>query len=264
MKKEFISIGLIILLSLLTVASISNAQGITSESHKIDISSEKDYLKIQETFNLFSDSKENHDNVTFWITDKASDINIYFNDNSIDNLHITKNANIYNCNISRFNFNKTNPAEIKIEYKVEKTLESFEKKLLRDTNNITIIYKGTHIYSAKNLKTDSKITLKLIESETALGIYTTVTIVLLVILLVVFTIYYLKKQKKFRKEEAVGVSKEYLDTKRTLLMSLLKEIEKKHRAKKISDDTYNKLKEHYKNEAVNAMRKLEDFESEVK
>ena len=47
-------------------------------------------------------------------------------------------------------------------------------------------------------------------------------------------------------------------------MSLLKDIEKQHRAKKISDDTYNKIKEHYKNEAVDAMRRLEDFESEVK
>ena len=47
-------------------------------------------------------------------------------------------------------------------------------------------------------------------------------------------------------------------------MQLLKDIEKRHRAKKISDDTYHKLKDHYKNEAVETMKKMEDIKSEVK
>jgi len=41
-------------------------------------------------------------------------------------------------------------------------------------------------------------------------------------------------------------------------MSILKDIEKQHRAKQISDDTYNKLKDIYKQQAVETMKKLED------
>ena len=47
-------------------------------------------------------------------------------------------------------------------------------------------------------------------------------------------------------------------------MSLLKDVEKQHRAKQISDDTYHKLKEQYKQQAVETMKKLEDTKSEIK
>jgi len=265
MKKKLISLNLTILITLLFITSISSAQNIISESHTVDIYTQGDYMKVTESLTVTCDSEESHNNISFWITDKASDISILFNDNKIDEENIIKNNNIYNCNISELNFNITNPAEITIEYTSTKTMESFEKKLLRDTKILTINYNDENIYTGTSINNNNKITIKLIEKEeTVLSIYTIITISLLVILLIVFTVYYLKKQKTTRKKEVVGVSKEYLETKRTLLMSLLKDIEKQHRAKKISDDTYNKIKEHYKNEAVDAMRKLEDFESEVK
>ena len=47
-------------------------------------------------------------------------------------------------------------------------------------------------------------------------------------------------------------------------MNILKEIEKQHRSKHISDDTYHKLKEQYKNEAVEAMKKLDDMKTRKK
>ena len=40
-------------------------------------------------------------------------------------------------------------------------------------------------------------------------------------------------------------------------MNALKDIEKKHRAKEISDESYSRLKEEYKRDAVEVMRKLE-------
>jgi ribosome recycling factor len=42
-------------------------------------------------------------------------------------------------------------------------------------------------------------------------------------------------------------------------MSLLKDLEKQYRAKEISDDTYHKLKEQYKQETVETMKKLDDM-----
>ena len=76
--------------------------------------------------------------------------------------------------------------------------------------------------------------------------------------------YTLKKQKSVKIKEIASGSEELLNTKKTLLMSLLKEIEKQHRANQISDDTYHKLKERYKQEAVEAMKHLEDMKSKVK
>ena len=72
-----------------------------------------------------------------------------------------------------------------------------------------------------------------------------------------------KKQQSPKTKETAAASEELLTTKKELLMSLLKDIEKKHRAKGISDDTYHKLKERYKQEAVEAMKQLEDMKSKV-
>ena len=72
-----------------------------------------------------------------------------------------------------------------------------------------------------------------------------------------------KKQKSPKIREAAVASEELLTTKKALLMSLLKDIEKQHRSKEISDDTYHKLKERYKQEAVEAMKQLEDMKSKV-
>ena len=40
---------------------------------------------------------------------------------------------------------------------------------------------------------------------------------------------------------------------------MLKDIEKQHRGKQISDETYTKLKSEYKQHAVTVMQKLEDI-----
>ena len=72
------------------------------------------------------------------------------------------------------------------------------------------------------------------------------------------------KKQRTKAKKSIVESEETLNTKKALLLSLLKDIEKKHRAKGISDDTYHKLKERYKQEAVDAMKQLEDMKSKVK
>jgi hypothetical protein len=68
----------------------------------------------------------------------------------------------------------------------------------------------------------------------------------------------MRKQRRKAKKSIIE-SEETLATKKVLLLSLLKDVEKKHRAKDISDETYNKLKEEYKQQAVETMKKLEDI-----
>ena len=67
------------------------------------------------------------------------------------------------------------------------------------------------------------------------------------------------RKQRTKVKKSIIESEETLTTKKALLLSVLKDIEKKHRAKEISDETYNKLKEEYKHQAVNVMKKLEDL-----
>ncbi len=246
---------------------ISNAENITSETHSIEISSQNDNLKVEETIEIIGEANENYTIISFWITEKSSDISININENLIEEENIKISENTYSCNISDLNLQISNKLEIKITYNIEKseTETIFEKKILRDAETLDLNYNGNNRYSAENMKNNTKFSITLFEVEPQqLSIYTIISVLLLIILLTVFVYYFFKKQKQTKKRETIGSSEEYISTKKTLLMSLLKELEKKHRNKKISDDTYSKLKERYKNEAVDAMKKLEDMKSEIK
>ena len=98
----------------------------------------------------------------------------------------------------------------------------------------------------------------------SLYIYYILIAILLIVIIVIF-IYNLRLRKKPKTKEIISTTEEVLTTKKSLLMSLLKDLEKQYRAKDISDDTYHKIKEQYKQEAVETMRKLDDIsKSKVK
>jgi hypothetical protein len=67
------------------------------------------------------------------------------------------------------------------------------------------------------------------------------------------------RKQRTKAKKSIVESEETLTTKKALLLSLLKDVEKRHRSKDISDETYNKLKEEYKQQAVDVMKKLEDI-----
>jgi hypothetical protein len=153
---------------------------------------------------------------------------------------------------------------VQITYNLNKNVD-FNKQLLRPTNSISVTYDQKEIFTGSQLADRAIINLQLyVPTEPTLDWYITVFIILLVILIVVLGMYALRKQRTVKIKETAGGSEELLTTKKTLLMELLKDIEKQHRAKQISDDTYHKLKEKYKQEAVEAMKQLEDMKSKVK
>ena len=152
-------------------------------------------------------------------------------------------------------------------------MDTFQKTLLRDTDSITVSYDSIEIYSSIDLTSGISLTLSLEKvtqyqesTETVENIpnWIYIIIVILIILLIISFVRPSKKQKTTTKKELISGSEELLSTKKALLMSLLKDIEKQHRAKEISDDTYHKLKEQYKQEAVITMKQLEDIQSKVK
>ena len=154
---------------------------------------------------------------------------------------------------------------IEITYTLDKNIKNFQKDLLRNTSAIEITFNDNILHAGSNLATGSSLELLLYQpTETPLSIYLIIGILLVVILLAVVTSYMLRRQRVTKIKKIASESEELLTTKKGLLMELLKELEKQHRANQISDDTYHKLKEQYKQETVEAMKHLEDMKSEVK
>jgi uncharacterized metal-binding protein len=138
----------------------------------------------------------------------------------------------------------------------------FFKTIMYDTESLSIKYGDDELYRGEHLiyntESNSVQVLLHIPTEAPVNIVYIVVIFLLVVFLVASTLLLMRKQRKKAKKSIVE-TEETLTTKKELLLSILKGVEKKHRAKDISDGTYNKLKEEYKQQAVNVMKKLEDI-----
>jgi hypothetical protein len=207
-------------------------------------------------------SNETYNAIRFWISDDAQDTNVLVSNSEVQYHPIGNNE--YICNISSFNITEDSSIQLTIYYSMDKEIKEFEKTLTRNTTSISVIFDENEIYSGKDLASGASFTLLLYEpTEMPVSWYIIVFIILLVILLAVSTLYSFRKQKS-SKRDITNESEELLSAKKTILMSILKDIEKQHRSKQISDDTHHKLKEHYKQQAVETMRKLEDRESEIK
>jgi predicted membrane protein len=83
--------------------------------------------------------------------------------------------------------------------------------------------------------------------------------IFVIVIIVLALLLMLLKKKRSKTKKAVVESEETLTIKKTLLLSLLKDLEKQYRGKAISDDTYNKIKDEYKQQTVDTMKKLDDL-----
>lgn len=264
MKKLILTI--IALIMIITgSAMIIHGQEITTDSSKIEITTGENYISVVENYNIDAKSSQT---ISFWIQESPTDLNILIDGIEIEyytTLPIGDNR--YFCNISGLNI--TTYTNIQVSYLLDIDTTKFEKTLQYDTNSMSIKFDGTEIYTGANLKSDSflNVTLqKSIKGENieSIPIWIYAIIVILLLLLLISFISKSKKQKTTKTKEVIGASEEFLTTKKSLLMETLKEIEKKHRDKQISDDTYHKLREQYKQQAVETMKKLEDTKSEIK
>lgn len=257
MKKYLIRIFIIILIIIITNTASVYGKDIETETHNISISNDGQIITIKESLTILGQSNETYEIIEFWVSDIAENINILVNNNEIQ--FTSKGKNEYTCNISSFNISKNSSIQLILTYNLDKGIEEFEKKLIRNTTTTTVIFDENQIYTSKNLMVDSFFTLILYKpTETPMSWYIIVFIILLVILLAVSTIYSFRKQKPLKKQ-ITNESEELLTTNKMLLMSLLKDIEKQHRSKQISDETHHKLKEQYKQQALETMKKLEEI-----
>jgi len=262
MKRKLILLAVGMILFSLLLITTSCAQEISSANHEIVISTGDEKTTVKETITLQGGTDEHVGIINLWIQSGAEDINIFVKGSKIE---YTYSGSIYTINLSSMEIELSSQPSIEITYKLDKNIKDFQKELLQNTSSIKITFNDNLLYTGGNLATGSSLRLLLYKpTETPLSIYFIVGILLVIILVTVVTSYMLRRQRATKIKKIASESEELLVTKKGLLMDLLKELEKQHRANQISDDTYHKLKEQYKQETVEAMKHLEDMKSEAK
>lgn len=254
------------------LAIMANGQDINTNTYNIEITTEDDFFSVVESLKVDIGSSES---ISFWIQGYPTDLVILINGSNVDYLQtLPIEEHTYLCNISGLDI--TTDTTIQLTYTLDGKTTEFEKTLQYNTTSMNISFDGTDIYTGSSLKSKSSLNVALQKPATSVITKTNtkteykapdwiyIIIIALIIIVLLSFVFPSKKQKTTKKKEATSGSEELLSTKKTLLMELLKEIEKQHRAKQISDDTYHKIKEQYKQEAVEAMKKLEDSKSKVK
>jgi hypothetical protein len=257
MRKILICI-LICIATLLIPTTIAQGENLKADTHNIVISTGDNSLAVAETLTIHGNSNQTYSIIKFWVQNDAQNINIIISNNPVS--HTPLGNNTYACDISSFNIQMDSNIQIKISYTLSKDVKNFKKTIIRNTSSLSVEFDKNNLYNGENFLAGASFSLLLYKpTETPISWYIIISISLLIILVVVSTAYLFRKQKLSKVKEIAGESEELLNTKKLLLMSILKDIEKQHRAKQISDDTYNKLKDIYKQQAVETMKKLEDM-----
>ena len=250
------------LLVILATHSICIASdiGITAEEQTIDIITGENGLLVEENFLFNNIGTENATSIKFWVQQGIKNLNIIAIETG-SNLNPITTGNIREINLSTSNLTiqPGDKIELQLSYTLPTSTENFEKTISYDTSYLSIRFNDEPLYQSQKVQSDSTISLRLYKpTEAPLSITYIIIIFILVVLLISIILFSLRKQRSKVKKSIIE-SKEILMTKKALLMSLLKDIEKQYRSKSISDDTYSKLKEEYKQQAVDVMRKLEDI-----
>lgn len=265
MNKKIMSLIIILTLVFLFVCPTTLGKE-TAEIHTITINEGTGTFSVTESLSILGEMDEYYETLSFWIASDHTDLEILI-DGKEPNSKNLAGQNIYECNVTGLEILKNETTTVDISYNLLSTSEEIQVTLKYDTTFFSTTYKNEEILSGSSLSENSVLTIKLTEDITTVtkDADTTMYIVVIVLLVIILLIVIImgKKNGKTKTSSKITETKtgsnEYLTTKKALLMESLKEIEKKHRAKKISDDTYHKLKDRYKQEAVDVMKKLEDM-----
>ena len=261
MKKiiGLFTLSLLVLSILFPIISASDS-GITTEEQAIVMSISDKGLDVEESVLVKNIGHQNATSIRFWIQQGVQDVEILAVESG-EYLNPILSGNVRNCNLSEYNLTiePDSSFDFRVTYTLPTGAENFEKTLQYDTTYLSITYEDNTLYQVQEAQSESSFSLQLYRpTEAPLTISYIVIIFILVVILIASTLVLLRKQRSKAKNSIIE-SEETLITKKTLLLSLLKDLEKQHRSEDISDDTYNKLKDEYKSQAVDVMKKLDDL-----
>jgi len=257
-KKTMIALGLLICF-LVSIPTISAFNEQISE-HSIRITELDDSYQIREKIIYISPANLNNSFYDFQLPTQADELKVYVENTIINNY--TTNNGIYTINLSSFNIT-SDTITIDLSYFIPLSTTLFSKTISYNTSTLQIYFDDVQYASNTDQLKDTTFQLRLIKSteQASLQYYTIILIVLLVVIIIVTVWYGFFKKKNGQTRKRIFESSEVLTTEKKLLLDVLKEIEKMHRNQKISDDSYHKLKTHYKQQTVEIMSTLEDMKS---
>lgn len=266
------AITICILLSILLCAALlpvtcADDTGIKADQQLVTITPTDKGLLVSEDIKVTNNNQANATSLRFWIQQDASTITLVAGPSGKNLLPFTvTSGNIRICNLSAANLSivSTKSLSVQITYYLPSSAETFEQTLLYDTTRFTVTYNDQTLFQGEHLLagTESTNTLQIrLYKPTEAPLSMTVIIILFVLVVAILGVllFILQRQRSKKKKNTLGESEETLLTKKTLLLSLLKDLEKQYRAKDISDETYTKLKDEYKQQAVDTMKRLEDM-----
>lgn len=245
---------LIIIITSFLLLAIPTTIAHTVTEQEISITTIDDTYTVEEKVII----EQSQETISFFVQSGINDLSVIINNTNIDVTETGENE--YQINYSKGLGQDSTTLIITYSYP-EQSSKMFSKEFLYNTSTLTVTLDQRNLASYEGINKGQSLTLYLPDEQDAtqsINLFTTILIGLLVVLLIVTTIYGLKKRKNGLKRKRDIDSSELLTTEKSLLMNLLKEIEKRHRDKKISDETYEKLKTHYKQQTVDIMSNLED------
>jgi hypothetical protein len=266
MKKTgvIIIIGLLVLVALYPCVS-ANDSGVIVDQEIVKISLANKGLQVDETIKVTNKGFENVTSLRFWIQQNIQDSVTITELQSGKEIIPFITGNIRSCNLSASNLTIEPDASLTIllTYFLPTTELNFVKTLLYDTTLFSVTYEDRDLFHGEHLLYGSDVNnamqIRLYKPTEAPLNITVLVIVFLVVIVMLALLLFLLKRQRSKAKKAVAESEETLVTRKTLLLSLLKDLEKQYRAQSISDETYNKIKDEYKQQAVDVMKKLDDL-----
>lgn len=242
----------------------ANDAEVVVDQEIITISLANTGLQVDETIKMTNKGTENVSSLRFWIQQDVQDAV------KITELHSGKElvplitGNIRTCNLSTANLSMIPNESITFEvtYYLPTNTQYFIKTLNYNTTKISVIYEGRDLYLGTQMcsaEGNNVIQIRLYNPTESLLNITTIVIIFIFVIIILAILLLLLKRQRSKTKKTITESEETLITKKTLLLTLLKDLEKQYRAQSISDETYNKIKDEYKKQAVDAMKKLDEL-----
>ncbi|MEM0467396.1 MAG: hypothetical protein QXX20_07385 [Candidatus Thermoplasmatota archaeon] len=259
MQKIIVTLYALIVGIVLCSAPVFGADtGLIVEKNAVSISLD---LGVQEDISVRNIGFDNITSLRFWVQQPLQGSIEVYALNTAMLIPTVVSGNIHTCNLSLVGLEI--PAGGTLRLRLVYTLTSvnyFDKTILYPTSLFSIDFNNENLFEGKELTPGVSCSLSLyVPSAGPLEFIWIFIIVVIVILFIFFSLILLRRQR-FKAKTSIVETEEVLKTKKSLLLSLLKDLEKQHRAKEISDDTYHKLKEEYKQQAVLVMKKVDDLE----
>ena len=260
-SRIIIALSLILLISL-TMSAVADTQ-IMIQRQEITIDLMEQGLSVMEHLTYENTAAANISLLSFSIPPEASQIEI--NTLSGDSFLIYPlDDTSYEINLSENTilFTQGDTLVLQLTYVLPTNTETFQKTILYDTSYLSVDFNDRTLYQGENLlfneNIKNSVSLTLYRPTEAPLTLTALIIIFSLVVIIILIMLLLVRKKRTSTAAAEGESQELLTTKKALYLALLKDIEKQHRSKQISDETYTKLKSEYKQLAVAVMQKLED------